>query len=158
MSRTTPTTKPKTGGIVVGVDGSPSSKKALAWAATQARLTGSRLYAIATWHTPLSYGWPPPWPEGFNQEAESKAVLEETVAEVLGTDPEIEITTEVLEGYPALLLAERSRSASLMVVGCRGHGEFAGMLLGSVSEYLSTHAHCPVVIIRDHEEIDPSRL
>jgi nucleotide-binding universal stress UspA family protein len=138
--------------IVVGVDGSPSSKEALAWAAAQARLTGLRLDAVATWHPPLSYGWAPPWPEGFNLEAESRRALEETVTEVLGPDPDIEVTTEVVEGYPAHVLTEQSKRASLMVVGCRGHGEFAGMLLGSVSEFLTTHAHCPVVVIRDHEE------
>jgi nucleotide-binding universal stress UspA family protein len=53
------------------------------------------------------------------------------------------------EGHPAPLLVEASRGAALLVVGSRGHGEFAGMLLGSVSEHCVSNAHSPVVVVRD---------
>jgi nucleotide-binding universal stress UspA family protein len=145
-----------TGHIVVGVDGSWSSKAALAWAATQARLTGSRLVVVSTWHFPMNYGWMPPWPENLDLATDRKMALADDVAEVLGTDPEIDATTEVIEGHPAHVLTELSKTASLIVVGCRGHGEVAGMLLGSVSEYLTAHAHCAVVVVRDHEDRDTS--
>jgi len=54
----------------------------------------------------------------------------------------------VLEGHPAPLLIEASEGADLVVVGCRGYGGFAGMLLGSVSQHLTAHARCPVVVVR----------
>jgi nucleotide-binding universal stress UspA family protein len=59
------------------------------------------------------------------------------------------VRTEVVEGHPALVLVEVSNGADLLVVGNRGHGGFAGMLLGSVSEHCVTHAHCPVLVMRD---------
>jgi nucleotide-binding universal stress UspA family protein len=55
----------------------------------------------------------------------------------------------VIEGHPAPALIEASRGADLFVLGSRGHGEFVGMLLGSVSEHCVTHAHCPVLVLRD---------
>lgn len=138
--------------IVVGIDGSPSSKSALAWAAEQARLTRSRLLVVATWHLPFSYGFAPNWPSDVDLASDTASVLEDSVAEVLGENPDIEMATEVIEGHPAPVLTELSKTATLVVVGSRGHGEFAGMLLGSVSEFLTTHAHCPVVVIRDGED------
>lgn len=146
----------KTSRIVVGVDGSPSSKAALAWAAEQARITGSRLIVVSTWHFPLNYGWMPPWPEDLDLAGDSKTLLEGAIAEVIGSDSETEIATEVIEGHPATVLTELSKTASLVVVGSRGHSEFAGMLLGSVSEFLTAHAHCPVAVIREPEELDKS--
>jgi nucleotide-binding universal stress UspA family protein len=147
---------PDTGRIVVGVDGSASSKEALAWAARQARLTGSRLFVIATWHVPMTFGWSLSVPQGFDPAADMTMALASTVAEVLGPDPGIEVSSEVIQGHPQVVLTEQSRNASLIVVGSRGHGEFAGMLLGSVSEFLTTHAHCPVVVIREREDLDES--
>jgi nucleotide-binding universal stress UspA family protein len=57
----------------------------------------------------------------------------------------------VREGHPAQVLLDAGETAELLVVGNRGHGGFSGMLLGSVSQYLVTHAHCPVVVVRDAE-------
>jgi nucleotide-binding universal stress UspA family protein len=73
---------------------------------------------------------------------------------VLGDISTRDVTVQVLEGHPALQLTEASRHASLLVVGCRGHGEFAGMLIGSVSGFVSTHSHCPVVVIRGETHED----
>jgi nucleotide-binding universal stress UspA family protein len=134
--------------IVVGVDGSPSSKAALAWAARQARMTGTPLLAVTTWEYPANYGWAPPWPSDYDPALDAKGMLEETVREVLGEDPAISLSTAAVEGHPAPVLAELSKSAALVVVGCRGHGSFTGMLIGSVSEFLVTHAHCPVLVMR----------
>jgi nucleotide-binding universal stress UspA family protein len=136
--------------VVVGVDGSPSSKAALRWAARQARLTGASLLAVVSWEFPKSIGWAPPWPSDYDPARDAKEVLEQTVEEVLGADPGIAVSTAALEGHPSLVLTELSKKASLMVVGSRGHGEFVGMLLGSVSEFLTTHAECPVVVVRHH--------
>ena len=71
---------------------------------------------------------------------------------MLGPGSSVEPTLAIIEGHPALVLDHESRTASLLVVGSRGHGEFIGMLLGSMSEFLATHARCPVVIIRGDDE------
>jgi nucleotide-binding universal stress UspA family protein len=136
--------------IVVGVDGSPASKAALRWAARQARLTGGRLLAVLTWEFPRSMGWAPPWPSDFDPARDAKELLEVTVEEVLGPHPDVEVSTATAEGHPSVVLTELSKKATLVVVGCRGHGEFVGMLLGSVSEFLTTHAECPVAVVRHH--------
>jgi nucleotide-binding universal stress UspA family protein len=136
--------------IVVGVDGSDSSKAALTWGIRQAQLTGAPLEAIMTWDYPMSYGWMIV-PENVDLQADATSELERVVKEVTEemADPSVELTTRVVQGHPALVLMSEAADASLVVVGSRGHGEFAGMLLGSVSEHLSTHAPCPVLIFRD---------
>lgn len=144
-ANSTPTvTKP----IVVGVDGSENSKEALRWAVCQAGFTRCPVVAVISWSYPNSYGYPAPWPADYDPESDAKRVLDETVDEVVGSDAGVALTRMVLSGHPALSLEDLSHTASLVVVGSRGHGEFAGMLIGSVSEFLATHAHCPVVIIR----------
>jgi len=146
-SETTASARP----VVVGVDGSPSSKAALSWAARQAQLTGTGLTIVATWEYPTGYGWAMAWPEDVDFEADARKAVDEAVMEVLGDVAGRDITIEVTEGHPALKLCEASEQASAIVVGSRGHGEFAGMLIGSVSSFLATHAHCPVVVIRDEK-------
>jgi nucleotide-binding universal stress UspA family protein len=75
-------------------------------------------------------------------------VLDGLVAELEKRTPEVDVRTAIEEGNPAKVLIERSKGADLMVVGSRGHGGFAGMLLGSVSQHLVAHAECPVVVVR----------
>ena len=139
---------PGGGRIVAGIDGSPSSLDALAWAARQAALTGSRLVVVTSWDVPTSAGWSVPVPDDFDPKADVQAGLDAAVATVRALHPDLEIESEVVGGHPAPLLVEASKGADLLVVGSRGHGAFVGMLLGSVSEYCATHAHCPVVVHR----------
>jgi nucleotide-binding universal stress UspA family protein len=134
--------------IVVGVDGSGSSRQALLWAARQAGLTGARLRAVMSWHLP-STAYMMPLPDGLDMQKATAEELDRTLHETLGDNPGIPVTTVVVEGHPALVLLDAAKDADLLVVGSRGHGAFAGMLLGSVSEHCVTHAHCPVVVIRD---------
>ena len=70
------------------------------------------------------------------------------VASVRATYPDLSIDPRVVSGHPAPILVEASKGADLLVVGSRGHGEFVGMLIGSVSEYCAANAHCPVVVHR----------
>jgi nucleotide-binding universal stress UspA family protein len=137
------------GRIVAGVDGSDSSLKALRWATQQAELTGARLDVITTWDWATSYGWAMPIPSDYDPRSNAQSLLDEAVAPLRDAHPQLDIRSTVVEGHPAPVLIEASRTADLLVVGSRGHGEFAGMLLGSVSEHCVTNAHCPVVVIRD---------
>jgi nucleotide-binding universal stress UspA family protein len=135
--------------IVVGVDGSEESKNALRWAARQSALTGAPLLAVTTWFMPTyAYGAAVPVPADFDFETDSRSSLADTILEVLGEHPDVEVSTAVLEGHPAPVLIKASSDASLLVVGSRGHGAFTGMLLGSVSEHCVSHATCPVVVVR----------
>lgn len=135
--------------IVVGVDGSEASKDALRWAARQARLTGSELRAVCAWQMPTAYGWAPDF-SNVDFAAEARKGLENTLDETLGADPGIPVVTDVRPGHPATVLIDASRGAAILVLGSRGHGAFAGMLLGSVSHHCAQHATCPVLIVR-HE-------
>ena len=134
--------------IVVGVDGSQPSLSALEWAARQAEFTAATLEAITTWEWPTSYGWTPPWPQEWSPGADAQKLLDEALEGVRRRHPSIEVNPRVVEGHAAPILVEASRGADLLAVGSRGHGEFAGMLLGSVSEHCVTNAHCPVLVMR----------
>lgn len=133
--------------IVVGVDASDPSKEALRWASRQAELTGDELRVVMSWEIPSMAYWAPV-PEGLDFEKETGQVLHRTVVEVLGEHPTVAVTELVREGHPAPVLLAESAHADLLVVGSRGHGEFTGMLIGSVSEHCVTHASCPVVVVR----------
>lgn len=136
--------------IVVGVDASESSKEALRWAARQSELTGDELRVVMSWEIPSMAYWAP-LPEGLDFDKETRASLHQTVTEVLGDNPPVTVTEVVREGHPAPVLLAESSQAELLVVGSRGHGEFTGMLIGSVSEHCVTHANCPVVVVRSQE-------
>jgi nucleotide-binding universal stress UspA family protein len=139
----------KGGVVVVGVDGSEASKDALRWAIRYARMTGATVRAITVWHFPASFGWGPvPAVPEMDLEGDARAALKETIEAVADTGEPVTIQTEVVEGPPALMLLRAAAHADLLVVGSRGHGAFAGMLLGSVSEHCVHHATCPVVVIR----------
>ena len=141
--------------IVVGVDGSESSKKALRWAARIAATTGARIEAVMVWEFVSTYGWsalPPAAPPP--QELEER--LDKIVTEVLGADRPDDIRLRVLEGGAAAALLVRSAGAQLLVVGSRGHGGFLGLLLGSVSAKVAEHATCPVLVV--HGDTFPPEL
>ena len=140
--------------IVVGVDGSEPSRRALRWAAEQATRTGAELNVITTWEYPTTFGWAPPYPPGFDPEGDTRNALQETVDAVLGPDPEVPVRLTVREGHPALTLIQEAHGAEMLVVGSRGHGAFMGMVLGSVSEYCASHAPCPVVVVRHPDDQD----
>jgi nucleotide-binding universal stress UspA family protein len=133
--------------IVVGVDGSQPSKDALIWAAKQAELTGAELHAVIAWRWPPTYGYPVDYSD-VDFAAQARKKLEEFVTDTLGPTPPVLVTIRVIEGHPAAVLIDASRSADLLVVGRHGHGAFTGMLLGSVSQQCVLHATCPVLVVR----------
>jgi len=131
--------------ILVGVDGSIESVKATAWAAEQARATGGTLELLIVWARPMSYGLPLVV-GGYDPEHEAQAIVEKAAG---GIDlPAPRLRTSVVNGAPAVALVERSKAVDLLVVGSRGHGGFAELLLGSVSDHCVHHASCPVVVVR----------
>jgi nucleotide-binding universal stress UspA family protein len=139
--------------IVVGVDGSPSSKAALAWAVRQAKLTGASVDAVIAWHYPAMVGGVPFAPIGPMYSADyatfAATVLNDTVGETVDPDGPVKVSSAVREGNAAQVLLDASHGADLLVVGSRGHGGFAEALLGSVSQACVHHAQCPVVIVRE---------
>jgi nucleotide-binding universal stress UspA family protein len=137
--------------IVVGVDGSESSKAALRWAVRQAELTGAVVEAITAWHIPVGTGWMPTADMPDYQD-DAFAVLAEAVDEMAAVDPEVQVYPRVLEGGAGPVLVDAADGADLLVVGSVGHGGLAGTLLGSVGQYCAHHAACPVVIMRGKHE------
>ncbi len=137
--------------IVVGVDGSASSKDALRWAVRQAGLTHGMVEAVIAWDYPLSYasfGWLPPDAESLDLVAVAEKILTDAIKEAVGPEPPVEIHTTVEHGNPSNVLLRAAEGASLLVLGNRGHGGFTEALLGSVGQHCTQHASCPVVIIR----------
>ncbi len=138
--------------IVVGVDGSPSSKAALAWAVRQAGLTGASVDAVIAWHyPPMVMGVPFAPLEVLDAAACSEhaaQVLNGAISETVDPGGSVKISSTVRAGSAYEVLLDASKGADLLVVGSRGHGGFTEALLGSVSQACVHHAHCPVVIIR----------
>jgi nucleotide-binding universal stress UspA family protein len=134
--------------IMVGVDGSPTTVEAVEWAVREAERSGAVVDLVTAWEFPSSYGGSLAIPSDWDPGADSRSIVDKVVAPVQAAHPGVSIRSTVLEGHPSQVLDERSVDADLLVLGCRGHGEFAGMLLGSVSEYSVVHARCPVLVLR----------
>ncbi|MET0765943.1 MAG: universal stress protein [Blastococcus sp.] len=136
------------GRIVVGVDGSPSSERALRWAAQQARMTGQELHAVMSWNVPVPHD--EPLTGEFDWGGDAAGALMKTVENVLGEPDARQVVPHVTQGHPAKVLMDAARNADLLVVGSRGHGGFASLLLGSVSQHVIAQATCPVVVVHEH--------
>ena len=137
------------GPVVVGVDGSDRSEAALDYGFAHAARHGLPLRALhlyPNYATMLAYPMPPPDRDRVRDSAER--FLGQAVDRWSTKHPDVPATYLVAEGTPAHRLAEASEDASLLVVGSRGHGGFAGLLLGSVSQAVVRHAHCPVAVAR----------
>ncbi len=137
------------GRIVVGVDGSESSHSALLWAVRQAQLTGRGVDAVITWSIPGTAGVAGALPENFNPAADAASAVLDAVASVRTANPGLDLRTVEVEGPAGPSLVDYAAEAELLVIGSRGHGFVAGLLLSSVSEYCVAHAHCPVLVLRE---------
>jgi nucleotide-binding universal stress UspA family protein len=139
-------------GIVVGIDGSEHAEHVLEWAMREAALQRAPLtvltvHAVARsqWTgSPIITGADQPDQEEVRQAAEE--LVAKTASRIGASRPEV--TVRAVSGLPAGELIAASKDADLVVVGSRGGGGFAGLLLGSVSGQVAQHASCPVVIIR----------
>jgi nucleotide-binding universal stress UspA family protein len=135
--------------IVVGIDGSQGSEAALRFAAREAELRSVPLRAVSAWYVPSGVyaGGFVPTVDSLDYRTWQRETAERQLGDVLGGD-RAEVELVVTEGSPAAVLLDESEAAELLVVGSRGHGGFAGLLLGSVSQQCAAHARCPVVIVR----------
>jgi nucleotide-binding universal stress UspA family protein len=139
-------------GIVVGVDGSQGSERALAWAAAEARLRGAQLNVVMAWQWPTALYAGAGWAGVDGEVVEDMRIDAETRLQRICLEAEktlagLDVVRTAIESTPAHALVEASAGAELLVVGTRGHGGFAGLLLGSVSQQCAHHSVCPVVII-----------
>ncbi|MET9848336.1 universal stress protein [Streptomyces ossamyceticus] len=146
------------GPIVLGVDGSVAGQKAVDFAFAEAALRNAPLVALHTWTTwnaPMPAPQDPSAPYANPPEAlaeEEERQLAEALAGRQERYPGVVVEHRVVHGGTREALIEASRSAQLLVVGARGRGGFAGLLLGSVSQALLHHAQCPVAVVRGEQE------
>ncbi|HVT67976.1 MAG TPA: universal stress protein [Trebonia sp.] len=138
-------------GIVVGVDGSGDSAQALRWAAREAALRQVPLTVITVHQPVVGYiGGVLDYPQEHSLTARLRDDVREQVDEVidrLGDTVPPQVNVDVVTGSPAEELLAAAKDAELLVVGSRGAGGFARLVMGSVSAQVSQHADCPVVVI-----------
>ncbi|MHA6794287.1 universal stress protein [Pseudonocardia bannensis] len=139
---------PLEGPVVVGIDGSPISEAALAFAFEAAALRRVPLVAVHTWRDLLVDPVMAPLMDWDAIETDEHKLLAERLAGWSGTYPDVPVQRVVTRDRPASALIEQSGHAQLVVVGSRGRGGFTGLLLGSVSHALLHHAKCPVAVVR----------
>lgn len=137
------------GRVVVGVDGSPSSKAALRWALQQAKATGAEVEAVYAWQYPVSFGAPVALLPGEDIAAEAGTALADAIGNAAADESGVTVHRRVVLGDPAGALLSRAQGADLLVVGDRGYGGFEKSLLGSVSQHCVHHATCPVVVVHE---------
>lgn len=136
--------------VLVGVDGSEAAKGALRWGLEEARCHGAAITVALVVAPAYLYGTEAPyWVERGDLVEEAKSQLDAIVDEVVAGAADVTVDRRVESGDPRRVLRELSGEADLLVIGSRGHGEIAGLLLGSVGQYLVTHARCPVTVFRD---------
>jgi len=104
--------------------------------------------AVTAWRYPSTYGFSPTMDGASDFEGDAQKILFDALNEVSGVGPGVIIRPSVVEGHPADVLVREARGADLLVVGSRGHGGFAGVLLGSVSQHCVHHAPCSVLVIQ----------
>jgi nucleotide-binding universal stress UspA family protein len=133
--------------VVVGIDGSEPSLTALRWALDEGRRRPATVTVVHSWRMPYVGG--SPWVVNvYDTDEWEKAAVDVLAGALEAEDTSgVRIEQEVVHGSAPLSLLEASRTADLVVVGSRGRGGFAGLLLGSTSLHVARHATCPVVVI-----------
>jgi len=138
------------GSVVVGVDGSANSIAALKWAAHYAKSTDGIVHAVYVWSYPTSSVVTAPLGSAMApadlMEAAAADALSGFIAEA-ELPPDVHVVHIVREGSSSKVLIDQAHDADILVVGARGHGGFAGLLLGSVANAVTNHAPCPVAVI-----------
>ncbi|AMM22704.1 hypothetical protein AX769_21515 (plasmid) [Frondihabitans sp. PAMC 28766] len=136
-------------GVVVGVDGSPESVAATAFAGSEAERMRCQLTVVHTWREPViddAFGRNPAEPSEAWLEPSHHLILDEAVAAVQAAQPSLVIVPLLQQGRASHVLEERGRTAALLVLGSRGYGPVRGPLMGSVSTAILGSMPCPVVV------------
>lgn len=136
------------GAVVVGVDGSPDGDAALGFAFEEARLRGAELVAVHAWSDDVLDPAVVAVLDRVAIERRESGVLADTVAAWQGKYPDVVVRSRLVADRPAGALVAESGAAQLVVVGSRGHGTVAGLLVGSVSRATVHHSRCPVAVVR----------
>jgi len=135
--------------VLVGIDGSEASELATAIAFDEASRRHTGLVALHTWSDLDISEWPGiDWPA---TQSMAEEVLAERLAGWQERYPDVQVSRSVAQAQPARQLVERSEEAQLVVVGSRGRGGFAGMLVGSVGETVAQMARVPVIVARESQ-------
>jgi nucleotide-binding universal stress UspA family protein len=135
--------------IIVGVDGSEHSARALSWAQRESDLRGGTLTAVLAWDlfNQLHPGGEKPFDPNYD-DTKADAALLAAIESALGPDAAPTVERRAVCDLPARALLDASEGADLLVIGARGHGGFRGLLLGSVSQQCLHHAAVPVAVVR----------
>lgn len=142
-------------GIIVGIDGSGHSKRALEWAMKEAAIRHAPLTVI-TVHEAVAgyYGGIVSYPDDPERTEKARvaaqAETDKALAGLDGPHPE-SVTVQAVHGFPVEVLIGASGSADIIVLGSRGAGGFARLMFGSVASQVCAHAHCPVLIVPPEE-------
>jgi nucleotide-binding universal stress UspA family protein len=141
------------GFVVVGVDGSDTSTRALVWAMRYARALDHHVVAITGFIIPWTIFLAPTYqPEDYAHDAER--MLEESVQAARAEVPGVAVEARLVQERPALALTMGAHGAELLVVGAHGHGALPDVHVGSVAHACVNHAPCPVVVYRDPQGPD----
>ena len=133
--------------LVVGVDGSDGSTKALDWAIAEAVRSPASLELVTAWMFPMALGYVfTRTPDEVRQQVQQ--IADGSVSHVAAIAPDVSVRSVLCEAEAGPALVDQSSGADLLVVGSRGHGGLREMLLGSVGIYCARHSHCPIVIVR----------
>jgi nucleotide-binding universal stress UspA family protein len=139
------------GAVIVGYDGSSSSLAAVRRAVTLGAQLHRDVRVVTAWHRPYSpsgYAF-----TGWSQQEEARQMLETLTSTLFPQGAPATFTADAVEGMPAEVLIRESVGAEMLLVGSRGHGGFAGLLLGSISAACAENATCPVLIMRTHVSV-----
>lgn len=143
--------------VVVAVDGSEASKQAVRWAANTANKRGIPLRLASSYTMPqflYAEGMVPPQELFDDLQAESQEKIEEARTVAHEVAPDIKIGYTIAEGSPIDMLLELSNDVTMIVMGSRGLGGLSGMVMGSVSAAVVSHANCPVVVVREDSAVN----
>ena len=142
------------GVVLVAIDGSPGSASAIAFGIDEARRRHAAVRLLHVWHAPTLLGggqWILPPEIEARIGGSVQELVDAATATALKLAPDLELSADAVQGPVIPTIAAASAEADILIVGSRGHGGFAELVLGSVSQGLAQHAHCPVTIVRAAE-------